>query len=224
MRLWSATRWLITLNIAVFVLDLLTFGRLSAYGALSAEKAVQHLQLWRFLTFQFLHASPGHLFFNMVALYFFGPFLERQLGRRAFAIFFVICGLAGAGTYLLQWRLHVLHVVAESEMVGASAGIFGVMAAATYLAPNMAVSLIFPPITFRLVTLLWIFLGIAFLTIWTAGENAGGEAAHLGGAAMGYLLIRNIHWLTRIGGYQRQRFWRPGDPAHRFLREEFRQK
>ena len=39
-------------------------------------------------------------------------------------------------------------------------------------------------------------LGIAIYTVFTSGHNAGGEAAHLGGAVMGWLLIRNPQWLN----------------------------
>jgi hypothetical protein len=42
----------------------------------------------------------------------------------------------------------------------------------------------------------WVMLGIAAWTVFTAGHNAGGEAAHLGGAVLGWLLIRNAHWLN----------------------------
>jgi hypothetical protein len=36
------------------------------------------------------------------------------------------------------------------------------------------------------------------LTVLQKGSNAGGEAAHLGGAAMGVLLMRRTQWLERI--------------------------
>src|SRR2546430_2035910 len=48
-------------------------GPLERWGYFSEDTALRHLQLWRFITFQFLHASPGHLIGNMLALFFFGP-------------------------------------------------------------------------------------------------------------------------------------------------------
>lgn len=69
-----------------------------------------------------------------------------------------------------------------------------------------------------------IYLGLAALMVWTAGVNAGGEAAHLGGAAAGFLLIRNPAWLARVPmfsrGRRRARFWKPGDPAENFFRRD----
>ncbi len=225
MRFWSATRWLITINVAIFVMDVMSFGRLTRWGGFSVDRAIYHVQLWRFLTFQFLHVDPWHVIFNMMVLYFYGPLLEPALGKKAFVIFYLLCGLAGAVLYLALWRMQFLHVAPVSKLLGASAGILGVMTAATTLAPHMEIRLIFPPISVRLVTLLWFFLGIAFLTVWTAGPNAGGEAAHLGGAAAGFLLIKNVTWFKRVAGGKvssRQRFWQPGDPQSSFFREEFR--
>ena len=80
-------------------------------------------------------------------------------------------------------------------MVGASAGIFGVLVAAAILAPNATV-LIYGIFPMKLKVLALVMLAVAIYTVWTGGTNAGGEAAHLGGAAMGYILIRHPHWLN----------------------------
>jgi membrane associated rhomboid family serine protease len=45
-------------------------------------------------------------------------------------------------------------------------------------------------IPMKLRTMAWIMLGIAAYTVVTNGGNAGGEAAHLGGAAAGFALIK----------------------------------
>ncbi len=216
-NMWSVTAWLLLINIAVFVLDkilmkggwafgldlggaIVPMGPLELIGHLSATTAIEHLQVWRFITFQFLHADMGHIFGNMLALFFFGPFVERHLGSRRFLGFYLLCGLAGGVLYMLLWGLgmligdpripFLLSGSPASPMVGASAGIFGILVAAATVAPNMQVMLLFPPIPMKLKTLVWVFLGIAIFTVATTGHNAGGEAAHLGGAALGYLLIR----------------------------------
>jgi len=48
------------------------------------------------LTYMFLHASIGHIFFNMFALLMFGVVIERFFGSRRFLIYYLVCGL-GAG-------------------------------------------------------------------------------------------------------------------------------
>lgn len=208
--MWSVTIWLIVLNVLVFVIDRLLGARwrylpMATWGYFSAETAIQHLQLWRLITFQFLHASVGHLFFNMLSLYFFGPLVERYLGSRRFIVFYLLCGMAGAAAYLLMLNAGVLIGSPAVPLVGASAGIFGVLIAAARIAPQAYVMLLFPPIPMRLRTLAWVLLGLATFTVLSNGRNAGGEAAHLGGAALGALLIQFPQILNVVA----LRFWRP---------------
>src|SRR5262245_22431064 len=51
-------------------------GPLERWGYFSTAKAIYGGQIWRFITFQFLHASPGHLIGNMIGMFFFGPIVE----------------------------------------------------------------------------------------------------------------------------------------------------
>ena len=219
-RLWNMTTWLIAIDVAVFVVDVLSGGRLTAWGNFSVESAIRHLQLWRFLTFQLLHADPGHIFFNMLSLYFFGPLVEGWLGKKRFLAYYLICGISGAISYLLLWRIGLVMGHINTPLVGASAGIFGVLIACVKIAPNMGVRLLFPPIMLRMKTLAWLFIGYAVLMIASRGENAGGEAAHLGGAFVGWLLMSNHEWLNVFDRARRgRRFWKPGDPPGNFFRK-----
>jgi membrane associated rhomboid family serine protease len=215
MRMWSVTTWIIVINIAVFVIDrllarfgivgrtiYLTDGHghsivvaqaqyfLEWWGYFSQFMALQQLQLWRFITFQFLHAGLEHIFFNMLALYFFGPLVEAYLGSRRYLVFYLLSGCAGGLGYILLSSTGLLINDPFVPLIGASAGIFGVLVAAAMIAPDATVLLIFPPIPIKLKTLAWIFIGIAVYTVFSQGHNAGGQAAHLGGAVAGYLLIQ----------------------------------
>jgi membrane associated rhomboid family serine protease len=220
MRLWSVTTWIIAINVAVFVLDSLSGYRLSMWGYFSVETAIHHLQLWRFITCQFLHAGVLHIGFNMYTLYFFGPPVERWLGRSRYLAYYLICGISGALGYMILWRARLVIGDASTPLVGASAAIFGVLIACVKLAPNMSVQLIFPPIAMRMKTLAWVFIGIAVLTILSHGYNAGGEAAHLGGALVGWVLISNQQWLNIFNLPRRGRkFWKPGDGPGNFFRQ-----
>ena len=70
---------------------------LQDWGHFSVDKAIFHLQLWRSITFEFLHSSLVHLLLNMLGLYFFGPIVESYLVRQRFLVFYLLCGIAGAG-------------------------------------------------------------------------------------------------------------------------------
>ena|SRR5450432_262921 len=213
MRMWSANTWLIIINVAVFVIDsalrghvvyhqqingeLVAFndmGPLTAFGHFSMLLAVQKFEIWRFITFQFLHAGLTHIAFNMIALYFFGPLVESYLGMRRYIAFYLLCGIGGPIAYILLWSSGLLITASWVPLVGASAGIFGVLIAAAQIAPRATV-LLYGILPMQLKTLAWVLLGIAVYTVLFYGSsnrgNAGGEAAHLGGAAVGYLLMRN---------------------------------
>jgi membrane associated rhomboid family serine protease len=224
-RLWSITTWLIVINVAVFVTDgflvraglgtplpsdadqvysmpdqpqravyEMGMGPVERFGYFSVDRAIYHGQVWRFITCQFLHASPMHLAWNMLGLFFFGPMIEDLLQARRFLAFYLICGCAGGVSYILLWSARILIGDAYVPMIGASAGIFGVLIAAAVVAPDLEVTMIFIPVKLRILAL--IMVGISVYTVITAGANAGGEAAHIGGALAGFGLIKNVHLLN----------------------------
>ncbi|HEX8524112.1 MAG TPA: rhomboid family intramembrane serine protease [Tepidisphaeraceae bacterium] len=212
----SITTWLIIINVAVFILDRLFARRMEdmqgAYfsypikniGYFSVATAVQHFQVWRFITFQFLHANLDHLVFNMLSLFFFGPIVESYLGSRRFIPFYLLSGIGGALMYMLLLLLRFQIGDPYVPLVGASAGIFGILIAAALIAPNATVlfMMVFP---MPLRTMAWLFIAYAVLQIVARGNNAGGEAAHLGGAALGYLLMQNPRILDFLNLPSRRR-------------------
>ncbi|HEX4797272.1 MAG TPA: rhomboid family intramembrane serine protease [Humisphaera sp.] len=216
-QMWSITIWLVAINVAVYVVDQLSNQKLTLWGAFSATTALHQFQLWRFLTFQFLHANNEHIIFNMIALYFFGPIVEDYLGRGRYLAFYLLCGVSGAATYMLLMRIcgHALDLTPDTPLVGASAGIFGILIASVRVVPDARVMLLFPPIPMKLRTVVWLFIGWAVLAILReifrignyANANAGGEAAHLGGALLGFILIRKPQ-LLKVFDFGRRR-WPP---------------
>jgi membrane associated rhomboid family serine protease len=219
MRFWSITTWLIAINCGVFVCQDLWPG-ITSWGEFSAESIIHHGQVWRFITFQFLHANPFHLLFNMIALYFFGPLVERMMQRSIYLAFYLLSGIGGALAYLVLWRLMRDEPIAyDPGLIGASAGIFGVLVAAAVMAPNTVVSIWFI-LPMRLRTLVWIAIAIEVCLVLIAPDTNGGSMAHLGGALVGWLLIKNRRWLDifQFPRQRRHRFWRPGDPPENFFR------
>ena len=175
----------------------------------STHAAITRIEFWRFIGFQFLHANLSHLVFNMLGLFFFGPIVEQHLGSKRYLAFYLLCGIFGALMFLL---LNILGITATlvlhegvripgfiftspyTPLVGASAGIFGVLMAGAYLAPRAQVLLFFI-IPMQLRTLAYLLFAFAVWQVLTGGKNAGGEAGHLGGAIAGYYFIRRSHHL-----------------------------
>lgn len=170
---------------------------------------IEGFEFWRFIGFQFLHANLMHLFFNMFALWIFGPMVEQRLGGKRYLAFYLLCGICGALMYLLLnlggfaaakllgTDVHVPGLLFNDfsrPLIGASAGVFGVLMAGAYLTPN-TVFLLFFILPIRMVTLAYALVAIALITVIMGGNNAGGEAGHLGGAIAGAYFIRHPHHL-----------------------------
>ena len=207
MSAWSINTWLIVVNVGIFFMMAMSpelQSALDEWGHYSTAKATFHLEVWRYVTFQFLHANFNHVFFNMIALYFFGGMVENYLGRTRYLAFYLVCGIFGAVMYVI---LNLLGQIPSAQslplllindpttrLVGASAGVYGVLMACAFIAPNsqILVMFVFP---MRLATAVYLFIGIAFFALFSGSRNAGGEAAHLGGAIAGAYFIRHTQLL-----------------------------
>ncbi len=205
---WSMVTWLMIINAAVFMLDSVLLGSRrgtllspSLWGHFSIDRALDHWQVWRFFSYQFIHAGLLHIFFNMLALYFFGRQIENWWGSKRFLAFYLLCGVCGAFIYTALWFIPgLLGSPAEMPLVGASGSVFGILVASAVLFPRQQVMLLFPPIPMTMRTMAMIFLGIAVLSVVVGAGNAGGEAAHLGGALLGWFLVKHPNLLNFADG------------------------
>ena len=149
---------------------------------------------WTFVTYMFLHGSWGHILFNMIALGFFGPRVEVQLGSRKFIALYLVSGVAGAVAS---------YFTAPYGVIGASGAVFGVqLAFATYW-PHERIYIwgVLPLEAWLLVLLTTLYSVYAGL-----GTYGGGVAhfAHLGGYAGAFLYLRYIDFRSPKAAYQRK--------------------
>ena len=120
-RITPVVKWLLIVNIGVYLFSTLIphLGSfLATWFAVDTRELFTALQPWRLVTYQFLHdtAWPLHIFFNMLALFFLGPPLERHWGSRRFLPFYLMCGAAGGVFYLLLSGVGFLE---RAPMIGA---------------------------------------------------------------------------------------------------------
>jgi membrane associated rhomboid family serine protease len=126
------TLTLIGLNVAVFVVQMATgifTGSIYQHGAMLSNTVtttsgdvltgVAGGAYWRLLTAAFLHLSILHILFNMYALYLFGPFVERALGRARYIAAYVT--MAVASSVFVYWLSDP-----NGTTAGASGAIFGI--------------------------------------------------------------------------------------------------
>ena len=188
----SATLWLIIINVAVFICSEVLratkpeiFGRAIALLALSKAGLFQGF-VWQLFTFQFLHAGLGHLACNMLGLFCFGRPLEDYIGKRRFLMLYFASGTVGG---LLQALLGLaFENLLGGLVVGASAGVFGVVAAVSRLMPDLELLVFFVfPMKARM--LLWIELVVAAICVVVPTQTNVAHAAHLGGILTGVVWI-----------------------------------
>jgi membrane associated rhomboid family serine protease len=215
-KITPAVKWLLIINVSVYLLQILgadrfLVGWFSVYPAsLSAA-----LQLWRIITYQFLHGGPGHIIFNMLGLFFLGPTLERHWGSKKFLIFYLACGAAGGLSYILLVTVHFLSAI---PMIGASGSILGMLVACAILFPHFIVFIFFFPVPIRVAAMALTALYI--VAVITRSENAGGDAAHLAGMAAGAIYVFSQSWRNKFKLQVQRRLWEKKMAARQNLQAE----
>ncbi|MCH7408741.1 rhomboid family intramembrane serine protease [Belliella sp. DSM 111904] len=148
-------------------------------------------QPWTILTYMFLHEGIFHILFNMLFLYWFGLLLMEYLGSRKLANIYILGGISGALLYVLMYNVSPMfaEVLPAAKMLGASAGVYAIVVAAATLSPNTTFHLLLlGPVKIKYIAIFYVFIAFAN----SAGNNAGGELAHLGGAAMGFWYVYQL--------------------------------
>src|SRR5690606_27192118 len=105
---------------------------------------------------------------------------------------------AGGLFYLLIYNLAPLFTdqVDTALMLGASAGVYAIVVGAATLSPNTSFHLILlGPVKIKYIAIFYVLVAFAN----SSGTNAGGELAHLGGAALGFFYILQLQKGTDLG-------------------------
>jgi membrane associated rhomboid family serine protease len=186
------TQALIIANVVVYLLELQIGDALFQWFALwpGAGRGLASLPIltfWQLVTYSFLHGGVTHLAFNMFALWMFGGELERVWGARRVAMAYFASVVTGAVAQLLVGGLFG---PAGGPVVGASAGVFGILLAYALVFPNRTIVPLIPPIPMpaRVFVLLYAVLE---LVLGVTGSQAGvAHFAHLGGLLGGWLVYK----------------------------------
>ncbi|MFN0317398.1 MAG: rhomboid family intramembrane serine protease [Burkholderiales bacterium] len=186
------TRTLIYANVAVFFAQIYSGANLIGLFGLWPGA----LAPWQPVTYAFLHGGISHLLFNMLGLYMMGAEVERVLGAGRYLRCYLFSVVAGAATQLIvAWLTQDL----DRPVIGASAGVFGLVLAYAMYFPRRQVMLLFPPIPMQARTFAAVY-AVAELVLGVTGTQSGiAHFAHLGGMLGAYLSIRHFpgeraHW------------------------------
>jgi membrane associated rhomboid family serine protease len=199
-RVPPVTFAIIAINVAVFLYEV-WLGSQSAWRqrafvskyALSLE-GLQNGAYWKLITFQFLHGGWLHLFLNCWSIFIFGPALESVLGKWRYARLYLLGGVAGGALQIFAAFLSDARF--GGSVVGASAGVFALIAAFTYLFPEARMTLLLffvIPVRMTANRMLTIAAVVTVVGIlwpnWLLGRHVA-HMAHLGGLIAGLVVVR----------------------------------
>jgi membrane associated rhomboid family serine protease len=177
-----------------------------------------NFRVWQIITHMFIHGGWAHIFFNMFALYSFGTAVEYIMGSKRFLNFYLICGLGAIALQMLVQAIEVhaitgsftivqpsleqsylqygehaqkLFDIYHGDMVGASGAIFGVLIAFGMIYPNAELMILFIPVPVKAKYIIPVYVLIELgLGIGQFGGDNIAHFAHLGGAILGFILVK----------------------------------
>lgn len=216
---WNGVTWLLVINAAVFLVNLISVGKLGSYLGLTVD-SLRSFWLWTPITYQFTHFGLFHFAGNMLGLFFIGRLLLGIIGPLRLLRVYLLGGLAGG---FLEILFH-LAIGKGGLVIGASGAVLSILAAAATILPHQRFQLLLffiIPISMTLRTVLWLSIGFNVVTlIMVLTDQGGGIAvmAHFGGMLFGWLYIQ--YWYERDDGASMKkrfpiRILRDSDPAPR---------
>ena len=153
---------------------------------------------WTLVTYFFSQEDILHILFNMLMLYWFGRIITEHIGNRRLINLYILGGIMAGVFYLLMFNFIPFFIKRTPfpGLIGSSGSVFAIVVAAATLLPNYTVFMIFlGPV--RIVYIAAFYIVVSFLG--TIGQNSGGNIAHLGGALIGFIYIRQLQRGMDIG-------------------------
>lgn len=159
--------------------------------SMPASPAELPFKFWTIITYMFTQRDFFHLLFNLLWLYWMGLIFMDFLNKRQFIFTYLAGGLMGALFYLLAYNLLPVFSpeLPNSFLLGSSASVMAIVVATATLVPDFTIRLMF----FGAVRLKYLALAYFILDIISiSGGNPGGSIAHIGGALMGFIFIKQL--------------------------------
>jgi rhomboid-like protein len=210
---------LLIINIIFFVATLALGSRTDLVTLLGAHYFNSSLfRIWQVITYMFMHGGWAHIFFNMFALFMFGPIIEYSIGSKRFFNLYFICGIGAVALQMVVQAIQIhsitggiiishpeldssflqygpvaqkLYNIYNTPVVGASGAIFGLLVVFGMLYPNMELFLFFIPVPIKAKYIVPVYIVIElWLGIGQYGGDNVAHFAHLGGALLGFIMVK----------------------------------
>lgn len=203
-RLTDVVKNLLIINVLMYIGSFIALGDSNYLGEGRnilglAYFESQFFEPYQLVTHMFMHSNLTHLFFNMFALFMFGPILESTWGPRRFLIYYLFSGFGALVLHgVIQYmELHFMgnETIMSSLSWGASGSVFGILLGFGMYYPNQIIQLLIPPIPLKAKYFVAIYI-VLELYAGVSGFNTGiAHFAHLGGALFGFLMI--MYWRSQ---------------------------
>ena len=143
---------------------------------------------WSIVTYSFFHGGLGHIFWNMLILYFFARIFLNLFDDRKFINVYFLGVISGGVLFILGYNIFPAFFTTNAVLIGASAGVRAIMIFVSAYIPNQEVRVIFFNVKLWYVGVFVIVMDLVQMPL----GNAGGQLAHLGGAILGYTYARQL--------------------------------
>lgn len=159
------------------------------YCGLLPNLLVRRGMLWQLVTYSLLHAGLWHLLMNMLTLWMFGSQEEMDWGSRKFLEFYLFCVVGAA---LVTVAVAYMHIGLDPgrPTVGASGGIYGVLAAFGMLYGDREIFLFPFPVSIKAKYLIWIIVFLVVVATLQPSQGGVANFAHLGGLFFGFAYVK----------------------------------
>ncbi|UKJ08301.1 rhomboid family intramembrane serine protease [Solitalea lacus] len=175
-----------------------------------------NFRIWQVFTYAFLHGGYAHLFFNMFAVFVFGPVIENYLGSKRFLTYYMLTVIGaiamhflitGIQIYNLSGSFFPIHqdIISANEfryppVLGASGAVFGLLIAFGLLFPNMMLYIyFFFPIKAKYFVIIYGAIEL-YMAIQNNPNDNVAHYAHLGGMLFGFILLK-VWKIRKPGSY-----------------------
>lgn len=199
----SIAEKIIAINVVIFLLTTIT----TYLFRLPADVVSQYFELpkdffaflkqpWSIVTYSFFHGGLGHIFWNMLTLFYMGRIFLNLFNPQRFINVYFMGVILGGIFFMLSYNIFPALMGTNSVLIGASAGVTAILIFVCTYIPNQEVRLAFFNVKLMYIGLFWVGVNLVQIPM---GVNVGGLMAHLGGALLGYLYAKQLQKGRDIG-------------------------
>jgi len=196
-NLTDVVKNLLIINVIMFIggsILMKTFG--SSGEMLALQYHPEYFRPYQIVTHMFMHANLTHLFFNMFAVFMFGPILETTWGSKRFLIYYFFTAFGALALHTLVSYFINGSFEAMGGVLGASGAVFGLLLGFGVYYPNNVIQLLIPPIPIKAKYFVMIYAALELYLGFSNFNSGIAHFAHLGGALFGLIMI----WGWRMQG------------------------